>query len=296
MQKTVLLVDPIHSFTYLSKSLKQYGVRSVAVFSDMSLISAFNRPGNHLFDRQIHLHSTDVNDIVASINEPIDFVLNGSDQHLALAEQLMEILTPSLANDINTINMRVSKYHQQQAMQEAGLPATAQWLFDQAHPDYASLQRLTYPVFAKPVNGGGSIGIFKAESADELEKKLKDAPKTVNFEPITHYLIQEYIDAKEVIIDVFSAAGQHYISQVYTYTKTFYRGAPIYRTLQPIEDQDQLEAIVTFCKKSLDACGYRTGFSHIELFQLDTQDFRLIELNPRISGLSGFARSEEHTS
>ncbi|WP_116963455.1 ATP-grasp domain-containing protein [Fastidiosibacter lacustris] len=288
--KTLLIIDPIHSAGYLSTALKEQGIYSIALFSDMSNIAAFNQPAAHLFDRQIHLHGEQNVDtaIEALQNFRIDFVLNGCDQHLPFAEELARRLTPNTANKLESLHLRESKFLQQQAMAASGMPAIQQMLFDCTIPEYEAVIPFNYPVFAKPANGGGSIGIFMAKTYEELIEKLKSSPKMVNFDPIHHYLIQEYIEGKEVVIDSFSVKGRHYISNIFTYRKNYYLGSPVYRTIEPIYDHGLRNQVISFVENVLNACDYQNGFAHTELFHLENGEFRLIELNPRISGASGF--------
>lgn len=253
----------------------------------MSNIAAFNRPSAQLFDRQIHLHHESLDEIIALIDEPIDFVLNGCDQHVPFCEQLASILTPALANNPQTSAIRGNKFQQQEAMKKHHLPYIKQLLISREKPAYDQLQELTFPVFAKPLNGGGSIGIFKALTVADLTHKLAQSPAMVNFEPIDYYLVQEYVTGSEIIIDACSYQGNHSFSHVFTYKKHLINGVPVYRTIETVEDVVLTQAAIDFARKVLMACAYDNGFSHIELFYTDNGEFRLIELNPRISGASG---------
>lgn len=285
--KTVLIIDPIHSANYLSKKLKENNVRSVALFSDMSNITEFNRPGKHLFDRQIHIKEENLDEIILKIDEPIDFVLNGCDQHLSLCEKIAKIITPCQANNPENTQIRESKFHQQEAMKKSGYSNIKQALIKRKEPDYSILSDFHYPVFAKPVNGGGSIGIFKASNLLELAEEIEKAPVMVNFDPIEYYLIQEFVEGREIIIDAFSYEGNHTFSHVFTYQKKDIKNAPVYRTIETLDDSELIEKAIAFATNVLNICEYQNGFSHIELFYTEEGDFKLIELNPRISGASG---------
>ena len=286
-KKTILIIDPIHSTAYLSNKLKENNIRTIALFSDMSNIAEFNRPSKQLFDRQIHIKNESIDEIIALISEPVDFVLNGCDQHIHLCEQIANVLTPSLANNDKTSIIRGNKFHQQEAMKNHSFPYIKQVLISRKNPDYDLLKNLTFPVFAKPLNGGGSIGIFKALTIAEFSEKLAQAPEMVNFDPIDYYLVQEYVTGIEIIIDACSYKGIHTFSHVFTYQKNLINGIPVYRTIETLDDITLVNKAIDFAKKVLTACEYENGLSHIELFYTDKGEFRLIELNPRISGASG---------
>lgn len=288
--KTVLLIDPIHSAGYLSNKLKSLGIRSIAIFSDMSNISEFNRPKKDLFDLQIHIKDETIEQIIYKLaNESIDFVINGSDQHVAFSEKIAEKITPNYSNDASTSSFRQSKFLQQEIMKKCGLNYIKQTTIDVVSDNFNTndLKDLNYPVFAKPENGGGSIGIFKALNYDDLIEKLGKAPKMVNFDRIDKYIVQEFINGDEIIIDTFSIGGVHKISNVVTYTKKLVYGAPVYRTVELIYDDEIRNKAIELTKKILNCCGVLNGFSHVELFHLGNGEFKLIELNPRISGGSG---------
>lgn len=285
--KTILIVDPIHSTAYLSRKLKEHGIRAIALFSDMSQIAEFNRPARNLFDRQIHIRHESMEEIIALIDEPVDFVLNGSDQHVQLCEQIAAILTPALANNPLTYLKRGNKFQQQEALREHDLPHIKQVLIHRRYPEYDHLDKLTFPVFAKPLNGGGSIGIFKASTRAEFTEKMAAVPEMVNFDPIDQYLVQEYVTGTEIIIDACSYQGNHTFSHVFTYKKQLMNGVPVYRTIETLDNLTLVNEAIGFARQVLNACEYENGLSHIELFHTGDGSFRLIELNPRISGASG---------
>ncbi|WP_299495075.1 ATP-grasp domain-containing protein [uncultured Shewanella sp.] len=288
MNKTLLIIDPLHSNAYFYNKMKNRNIRTIAIFSNLDNIMPFNRPGKNLFDRQICIENEDVDAVIDKIGEKIDFVLNGSDQHLNLCEKISKKITPSLSNDPQTSHYRNDKFSQQELMKKNNFNSIEQILVDMSDLEVIDFSRLSYPVFAKPSNGGGSIGIFKADDPVELKEKLESAPQIVNFDPITHYLVQEYINGDEIIIDAFSHAGNHHIGHIYTYTKSTYKNVPIYRTMSTITHREMLEKASEFTRKVLDCCLVGNGFSHIELFYVrETEQFYLIELNPRISGASG---------
>lgn len=285
--KTILLVDPIHSVGFLHERLKEKNIRTIALFSNMDLISEFNRPKSNVFDRQIHISNESLDEILEIINEDVDFVLNGSDQHLEFCETLANKITPKLSNDLNDLYKRKTKFSQQETLDSKKYKKINQVLINRDNPNYEVVNCLKFPVFAKPENGGGSIGIFKAENMLELKKGIEKSPKIVNFDRVDNYLIQDYICGDEVIIDGFSYNGKHYFSNVATYKKKNINGTPVYRTIENINDSKVVDKVLEFTSNILNDIGYKNGFSHTELFLTRDGDLYLIEMNPRISGASG---------
>ena len=238
----------------------------------MSNIAPFNRPSEALFDEQILLQGDESFDEVCSkLPCHIDFVLNGSDQHLKLSERLAQHLTPEWANSKATFKLRKDKVAQQDAMRASGMPYIPQVcipcpLEDNDFGHY--LSDMTFPVFAKPVNGGGSIGIFKANSFSEFQNKMKSVPRMVNFDPITHYLVQPFIADQEIIIDSFSVQGKHEISNIFSYYKSFYHSSPVYRYVGSVDDASISQQAFQFVSDVLNVCSYENGFAHTNTFAI----------------------------
>lgn len=285
--KKILLIDPIHSSKFLSDSLAKNQIKTTALFSNLNDIAEYNRPSKELFDEQIYIDDIDSDLILKLSDTSFDFVINGTDQHLHITESIASKITPSLSNDVNYSHYRADKYYQQECMRKNGYNSIKQIRIDLDHFDDTILKNVKYPVFAKPVNGGGTIGAFKANNKEELIKNLSNAPKVINYEKIKKYLIQEYIDGIEIAVDTFSVNGIHSISHVTKYNKILYKDGPIYISAQIVVDSEMITKCSNFARNVLNACKYENGFAHIELFYLGNDDFYLIELNPRVSGGNG---------
>jgi hypothetical protein len=63
---------------------------------------------------------------------------------------------------------------------------------------------------------------------------------------------------------------------------------PAYGYCEVVNDKAIWESCAHFVKQCLDATGLRNGFCHSEIFALEDGTFRLIEVNPRISGIKGY--------
>ena len=75
---------------------------------------------------------------------------------------------------------------------------------DQAY-DVADIQKLKFPVFVKPNNGGSSIGMSKlnSNSVEEIQNALNKA-----FAEDNQVLVEECIDGREFTIGVFKNKGE----------------------------------------------------------------------------------------
>jgi carbamoylphosphate synthase large subunit len=156
---------------------------------------------------------------------------------------------------------------------------------------------LSYPCFVKPLSGIGSYGAKKINSFSELvefftnmdisqlNKDLSIMLKEVN--PI-EYLICEYIEGEEYMVDTFSYQGKHCLSLIQKPIKKNINGKPTYRYCEVVKEQDLITKIMDYVSKVLDALGLHNGFADTEIFfNPNTNNLVFIELNPRISGLRG---------
>lgn len=288
--KTILLINPIIASKYLGSAFKKHNIRTIALYTfNMNDIEEYSRAKNESFDIVINLSTNEVTRIIEAVKDyDIDYVLNGSDQAVVLTEQIAAKLTPSLSNNPETSTLRAFKDYQQQALIEARLPAISQVKFSLKDiNDTNTLDNLSYPIFAKPLNGVCSKGTFIAHSYQELIQGLINAPRQIHYNAVNEYLLQEYIYGKEIVVDTFSANSEHYVSNVYLYNKSDYQGKPFIRSVDIVNDPVIKNNAISFAISCLRACKIIHGFCHIELFMLNDGSFRLIEINPRISGALG---------
>jgi D-alanine-D-alanine ligase len=77
-------------------------------------------------------------------------------------------------------------------------------LFKENHQERkAQLQKLKYPVFVKPNNGGSSIGMSKLSSPEGLDVALEKA-----FKEDDQVLVEEFISGREFTIGVYKSNGK----------------------------------------------------------------------------------------
>jgi biotin carboxylase len=80
------------------------------------------------------------------------------------------------------------------------------------------------------------------------------------------------------------------------YRKQITNGISLYRYAETVDLENELSRLlIDYVLKVLDAVGVHNGFTHTELFMTDKGP-RLVEVNPRIAGASGFHNLQEKIS
>lgn len=294
-------MDPFVSAKYLSDSFRQLGVRTTALYTaDLDKIEPYHAPRPEYFDEQIRFGSRDLPDILDALGtRRFDFVLNGTDGAAEITDRISQALTPGKGNDPATSAVRTNKRLMQEAVGKRGLAHIAQreitsWPIAADDPALAGLK---WPCFIKPSRGGGSVGIAKLEDYNALTSYLKQVKPAELLDDLRisladgytlSFLLSEYVEGQECVVDSYSHQGAHYISSVQIYTKQDIDGSPIYRTSQTITDPEKSGKLTNYVRGVLDSIGLVNGFAHTEIFLKADGEPVLVEVNPRISGAAGW--------
>jgi biotin carboxylase len=297
----LLLVNPLSSANYLSDSLRELGLDSVALYTrGREGYDAYTQPAPSLFGRQVFC-APDAAAIVELLDgEHFDYVLNGSESTGRLTDELAAALTPGLGNIPGTAPQRSDKFSVQQRLADVGLPHIRQRLVP---PQRAAIEselacgRFDYPFFLKPLKGVGSKGAMRIGSPADLDHYFgcsrldtlrRDLTVFCEGDSLSHLLVGEYVDGVEYFVDSFSFDGRLHISSIQRYCKEIIDGSPMCRWFEVVQDDaPEAEAITSYVAAVFKAVGVRNGFAHTELFMTSTGPV-LIELNPRIGGLRGY--------
>ncbi len=295
----ILIINPFSSTQYLAESIKKLGFHTIALYTvNCADMESYYIPDKSWFDKTLFLNSK-LTDILNAVKDyKISYVLNGSEGSVLLSDQVARVLTPELSNDPLTAGFRTDKFLMHKALSDFNLKHMELQKFVIGRDNIAAenFKSLSFPCFVKPLVGASSHGIAKINSYSELadffnnidKNKLTQALKIYREKANTElvYLICEFIDGEEYLIDTFSCKGIHYVSSVQRYVKKLVNGKPIYRYLEIEENQSILQILEDYINKVLTATGMDNGFAHSEVFIKDRLPV-LIEINSRISGALG---------
>jgi len=303
----LLVVNPLSSANYFSDCLRGLGVDSVALYTrGREGYDAYTQPAPSLFGRQIFCEPQTDGILELLAGERFNYVLNGSESTVRLADELAEALTPGLANVPVTAARRSDKFAVQQHLANAGLPHIRQCLVP---PERAAVEaelasgRFAYPFFLKPLKGVGSKGAMRIDSLVDLEDYFgsvrldtlrRDLTVFCEGDSLSHLIVCEYVDGVEYFVDSFSFDGRLHVSSIQRYYKETIDGSPMCRWFEVVpEDAPEAHAIVRYLGDAFEALGFRSGFAHTELFMTAGGPV-MIELNPRIGGLRGYTNVNAH--
>jgi hypothetical protein len=144
----------------------------------------------------------------------------------------------------------------------------------------------SFPIVLKPYEGAGSVGIQIVNNEKDLTNALQECSKIQKLNPTmsVKFLAQEYIDGEEGFLDFYSFNGKHLLTDAWIYNKqrvgnkTLYIGLVLNMKKTPL-----LAKAEAYCRKILDAIGYKWGPTHIEV-KYDKKGVCLIEVNMRVMG------------
>jgi len=295
LSHTLLVVNPLISATYLSKTLRNLNFKLIAVynlsnFSDEEVDARFQP---RLFDESYQIRSeAELPEIINKLKAyHFDFIFYGSDNAVHLGDLIAKELNFTPRNFLETSSFRSDKYQMQEALKLAGLSAIQQ-IHLKTQPSSEEIKILNswdFPWIVKPTNAAGARGVQLIHNLDELNTYLMN-PKTYFLgSAIQDYLVQKCLEGIEYYVDSFSAEGVHHIVSIGSYVKYKLNGRKIYRKIRSVDrDSNEFKACANFITQVLSAVGLNNGFGHSEMF-LTSKGPRLVEVNPRVSGFEGMA-------
>jgi len=221
-------------------------------------------------------------------SEKIDLLFSLHDWEVpaisAIKEQLAEAGTNAVVPDSLTCRICLDKYETYRWAQSKGIPTPRSWLT--AHE---ALAEGSFPFVVKPRFGQGSVGVFKVESAEELDAALVLTKKVSTQFPdmlgiskdTPAILISEWIEGEEIGIDVVNDFEGDFAG-VLAKKKIHSRGGETeIATTLPADDYAPIAKTIS------KALGH-PGICDCDFIERDGTLF-LIELNPRFGGLYPFA-------
>ncbi len=153
--------------------------------------------------------------------------------------------------------------------------------FTVLEPDEQLTGKLTFPMIIKSPKSTGSKDVLFAADKKELNKHLTTLRNKYPTEPI---ITEEYLKGEQYLVEVIVQKNQPHIIAVIrqdiTKGKRFIiTGYQLFSTVPP----KLLETLKALCQSVVETFELETAAFHLEM-RLTNEGWKLIEINPRISG------------
>lgn len=185
-----------------------------------------------------------------------------------------------VSNSEESIAITQSKYTQRKALANAGIPVPKFFLIEKKE-DLSNV-KCNFPVIVKPVDSGGSQGICKVDSEDNLEDAYHFA---VAYSRSSNVIIEEFVDGREFSVEYISHQRHHYFIQI---TDKVTSGPPRFVEMQHHQPadipSDTKRRIQEMVENALTALKITDSASHTEIKLNSRGDLYIIETGARMGG------------
>jgi biotin carboxylase len=182
-----------------------------------------------------------------------------------------------------TAYVMTQKIAMRRVLAEAGVPQPEFAAVRNVHEGYAALERVGLPAVLKPADSGGQRGVFRLETADDLERHLHVA---LGESPTDEAIVEAYVEGLELnglvivrdgealpltLSDRLRPPGVGFgVGWIHVYPATIYG--------------DQLEEAERVAVHAVHALGLRSGIAFPQLLATDDGRVLVIEVAARIPG------------
>ena len=286
----VVIVDPYSSGALLPAAFRKKNIECIAVHTQDPSESAFSKS----FIKSDFKHSlTATHESISSLGEKLNAenplaILPGIDSGVTLADQLSTHLKLVATNTKDQQEARRNKDVMQACIAKAGLrhiKSDAIESYKQA--EHWIKENTQLPVVIKPQNSGGSNGVKKCETLDDVKVAIESLIDQQNIFGLVNkqLVIQEFLEGDEFCVDSVSCQGTHYVTNVGKYFTEELKGSFVFKMIDysyPLSG-DISTTLTTYCKAALDALGIVYGASHCEIM-LTNDGPVMIETGARMHG------------
>ena len=181
-------------------------------------------------------------------------------------------------NPVSTVRLLRDKWAMRQRLNALGI-SPVQARVGQTEADLVAFARdCGMPLIVKPVDGVGSFGVLKIERSADLPLRWRQIQQL----GLARFLMEEYLEGREISVEAFSFDGRHVVLGVVD--KTTLPNFVEVRHVVPARLDDAARAgVVSTVGAFLEAVGMRDGPSHTEV-KLTANGPRIVESHNRVGG------------
>lgn len=141
---------------------------------------------------------------------------------------------------------------------------------------------MALPLIVKPSDRSGSLAVTKVEKQEDLKPAIE---KAIEAAFAHEAMVEEYIEGREISVEMISCRGIHYALQI---TDKVTTGAPHFVELEHHQPSDLPAAMQThifdITRRALDALGLTNGASHSEYKITREGRIAVMEIGGRMGG------------
>lgn len=278
MKKNILLVGGSRE---MHPKLKKYNLDSTLLF-DMATVKS--RKNLDQYTQIVGLPKT--NNVEAWIEiakmlhaySPFQALGGFNEPTQEIASQIAESLGLSFPS-LNTILLTKDKEKMRKHLASCGLDSTPSQRVSLWEDLESFARKYSYPIILKPVDGRGSLAVFKIENSMELKEKYDNCVARAEGHEI---LAEKFLVGPEWSVEAFSEGGVHKIVCVTQKFKdeNFVENG---HCLPALISKDLENEIKKYVENVLSAVGLENGPSHTEVITT-SEGPRVVETHARLAG------------
>ncbi|MGW7303992.1 ATP-grasp domain-containing protein [Streptomyces sp. NPDC054835] len=267
-----------------------YCLRQVADAYDVAVLTTgpltWEKP--YVVDHETVSDFDNVDDLISAAEaiatrRQFEGVLTWNESHLTAVAQLAEHLGLAVTT-VESIRTCRDKAASRAAFARHGVPSARSVAAASLDDALSAAKGIGFPVVVKPAAVGGSIGVIKAETHEDLADAYAFATRGVELHGGDNraVLVEEYLSGPEVSVECVTHQG---VTTPVAVTRKELGSEPYFEEIgHTLTAGDQLlETVAPIAAAAVEATGVTGGIQHVEL-RLTPTGPRVIEVNARIGG------------
>lgn len=283
--KNVIIVDPFSTGSLLAPKISSLGHQVYGVISNKNI-------SNHLLSS--YSGEGFINNELMSVSElkrtllNADVVITGSESGVYCSDELSSYFRVS-GNCSDTSDLRRNKYLMHKKLSDNGMNYIKSYEIDcLSYKDIILNLDENKEYVLKPISSAGSDNVKYFENKIELLEYISDDiwHKVDLFgKENSKYLVQEYINSDEYVVDMVAKEGRYFISSLCAYKKfALNKSKFVYKELDILDPNDsKYSDLINYAISCANCLDISYGPIHMELFY-DNNTPVMIEVGARLHG------------
>jgi len=295
-KKIIVIVDAISSGEHYVSAFIGHGYQCVHIGFDVGPFNTAKIAEGKDYVENIVATDDNLEYIVARLKKyDIKAVVAGSERGVPLADKIADRFSVK-KNPVSSSLNRRNKFLIIEALSKANVPCAKQYCsadLDELIEWYQNAA--SKKVVFKPTLSALSESVYICENVSDIERAYSETKGKENILGIVNadFVLQEYLDGKEYIVNSVSNDGEHFITDIWVGVGGIENRISTDQYAETITKEDpEFDILSQYVKKVLDAVEIKNGPAHSEI-KMTLQGPKLIEVGARLAGSLHFAVLEE---